>query len=142
MTLKHVTLRSCDYLLPPAGAAGALLHLRGGVQGDGLHRAYRAVPEQEVRVRLRQVPPLQPRAGGHHPGQGGGRQDPLQLHHRQDALQHRPGLHQAGLRGESTYRDCEMYFSLIKISSIGQYGEDKIAFNPKAFAIEDTSISV
>ena len=57
--------------------------------------------EQEVRVRLRQVPPLQPRAGRHHPGQGRGRQDPLQLRHRQDALQHRPGLHQAGLRGES-----------------------------------------
>ena len=109
---------------PPAGAAGPLLHLRGGVQGDGLHRAYRAVPEQEVRVRLRQVPPLQPRAGGHHPGQGGGRQDPLQLHHRQDALQHRPGLHQAGLRGES--KGIALYFSLIKISSLGQYGHAKI----------------
>ena len=42
MTLKHVTLPP-----PPAGAAGPLLHLRGGVQGDGLHRAYRAVPEQD-----------------------------------------------------------------------------------------------
>ena len=134
MTIKHVTLPS-----PPAGAASPLLHLRGGVQGDGLHRAYRAVPEQEVRVRLRQVPPLQPRAGRHHPGQGRGRQDPLQLRHRQDALQHRPGLHQAGLRGESK----GIATSLIKISSIGQYDQDfKNAFNPnlKLLAIEDTSI--